>query len=474
MRVRPLLITAAFIFGAGLVACRPIAPPPSPAPPSLPTLPAFTPPKWMSGSLDGIIQARPVFVPGTPDVVVVATENDSLYGFEASTGDPLWGPVSIGTAEPLSEVQALDPTNLDGCGNLDPLGITSNPVFDPVSGDVYAVGERESTTLVGLNHVPEHVIVGINPVTGHVDLTPTPIDPPAMTVAGVNEVEAQQQRAGLAAANGKVYVGFGGDSNDCGPYHGFVVGVNESDGSIAGSFEAANLSGDRQAAVWAPGGLAIDAAGNVYAATGNSPAQTEPPVDYSIAVVKLPSTLGATPTDYFQPSTWAGDNAGDLDLGTSSPLLVSAGSQVFQIGKRGSGYLLSTSSLGTPVSELDGVCASFGSTATLGASVFVPCQGSSMKQVAINGSGSSATLSAGWRSPSNVHASGPAVADPVSNLVWSVDTASSVLYGINPANGDAAVRGQLSLNGAEHFPTPTVGGGLVFVESNNQVEAFPT
>ncbi len=448
--------TAALLLGAGLAACRPVAPPPPP--PHLPTLPALTPASWTSPALDGTIQAQPLFVPNaslpggsTPfpngGVVVVATEHDAVYGLDPMTGAILWGPTRLGTAEPLSENDAYGPLQtLPGCGDLDPIGITSNPVLD--NADVWVVGERELNPVAAAPHQPQHVIAGINPATGGFQLNPTAIDAPAMTVATPgstqNEVSAQQQRAGLEAVNGQVYIGFGGLAGDCGPYHGFVLDVRESDGTVVGSFESSTSPGvtnDREGAVWAPAGLGVSTAdGTLYAATGNSQDLSTPPAneDYSQAVDQLhmPFSGATTPTNVFQPSTFVADNASDLDISSTAPLLVNGGTQVFQIGKRGTGYLLNESNLGL-VAQLS-ICSqgSYGATATLGTSIFVPCRGSVMQQLVLTGG----SMTTGWTSPSNVTAGGPAVVDPSTDLVFSADTGSNQLFGVSTSTGLASTR----------------------------------
>ena len=333
-----------------------------------------SPISWTSVTLDGIVQARPLVVNG---MVVVATENDSLYGLHLSDGTTAWGPVSIGAAEPLSHVRTFP--NLSGCGNLDPLGITSNPVLD--NGSVYAVGEVATGTGNGTNP-PVHQLAGVNPATGAFTLNPITIDP-----AGMN-TPAEQQRAGLVAGNGHVYVGFGGLVGDCGSYHGWVVAANESDGSIAGSFEVTAAS--NAGAVWATSGPALDGAGNVYASTGNGQGSPNPGTDYSDAVVRVaPNISGAqtVPADYFQPVEWRSDNDADADLGSAGPVLLPSGTQLFIIGKQHHAFLLNTSSLGggdhmTPVSRLDNACSggAFGQNAVLGSSAYIACS-NGMQQV---------------------------------------------------------------------------------------------
>src|SRR6266513_3135299 len=76
------------------------------------------------------------------DLVVAATENDSIYGLDQATGTVAWR-THVGTPVPLSDLP---------CGNIDPLGITGTPVYDTASGLVYAVAETTGYhhELVGL------------------------------------------------------------------------------------------------------------------------------------------------------------------------------------------------------------------------------------------------------------------------------------------------------------------------------------
>ena len=64
---------------------------------------------------------------GTHNVLVVATEHDSVYAFDADTGIPLWQVSLIGTGETTSDDR--------GCSQITPeIGITSTPVIDRSSG----------------------------------------------------------------------------------------------------------------------------------------------------------------------------------------------------------------------------------------------------------------------------------------------------------------------------------------------------
>ncbi len=340
-------------------------------------------------ALDGIVQSRPLIV---NNMVVVGTENNSLYGFTLTTGNKVWGPVHIGPPETQSHVDSF--TNLSGCGDIFPLGITSNLALG--SDGVYAVGEVQTGTAANADP-PEHELVAVDPSSGTETLTPKDIDPTAMTTQ--DQPAAEQQRAGLLAANGNIYIGFGGLSGDCGTYSGYLVAASQADGSIVGSFQDATAAeGSNAGAIWGTGSPAVDASGTVYASTGNS--TNNPPLgvtDYSDGVFKLTSSAlsGGTnitvPSDYFQPAEWRSDNDADADLGSAAPTLLPNGTQLFIIGKQHNAFLLNASSLGgidheTPADRLNGACSgeSFGQNAALGNSAYFNCSSSGLVQVVIS------------------------------------------------------------------------------------------
>src|SRR5205807_7268880 len=78
--------------------------------------------------LDGAVYAEPLVVRGH---VIVATEGNSLYSLDARSGQVQWH-TNFGSPVPLSTLP---------CGNVDPLGITGTPVYDPVTNLVFAVAE---------------------------------------------------------------------------------------------------------------------------------------------------------------------------------------------------------------------------------------------------------------------------------------------------------------------------------------------
>ena len=191
--------------------------------------------------MDGAVYAEPLVV---GDHVLVATEGDSLYALDAHTGKVQWR-TNVGKPVPLSDLP---------CGNIDPLGITGTPVYDPATGLVFAVAEVSG---------PAHVLLGIDAGTGQVRVRRL-ADPAGM------EPRAQQQRAALALSGGRVYIAYGGLFGDCGNYHGWVVAVR-TDG--AGPLLSYQVPTSRMGGIWAPPGPVVDSAGRLYVAVGNGAAK---------------------------------------------------------------------------------------------------------------------------------------------------------------------------------------------------------
>ena len=382
--------------------------------------------------LDGAVYAEPLVVGGS---VIAATENDTVYSLDSSTGSIHWRR-SLGTPVPLSDLP---------CGNIDPLGITSTPAFDAASGRLFVVAELQRSGAIGSE------LFALDPATGNV-VAARSADP-----AG-SDPSVQQQRGALAVGNGRVYVPFGGLFGDCGDYHGYVVGIPTD---LAG---AADVYSPLQAvpsasggAMWAPPGPVMDGSGSLYVALGNG--RTSPPYDDSDSILELSPSLGLR--DSFSPSEWAQDNAGDLDLGSTGPAL--AGGFVFADGKSGTAYLLRRGNLGGIGGQVASaiVCVAFGGDAVIGTRVFVPCV-DGIRAVDV-GDG---TIRVAWHTP--VHAAtGPAVVG--GGAVWSVGIDNGVLYALDQQTGAGIA--SLAVGSVEHFATPTLWHGLVFVPTSTGVVA---
>jgi polyvinyl alcohol dehydrogenase (cytochrome) len=377
--------------------------------------------RW-TAQLDGAVYGQPLVVGST---VIAATENDTVYALNEADGTVAWH-THLGTPVPLSSLP---------CGDIDPLGITGTAAYDQGNGLVYVVAETTGY---------HHVLFGLAVSNGAVEVRreiPVP-----------GNAAAFQQRPGLAIDGGRVYAAFGGLYGDCGQYIGMVAGVPLSGSGALVSWHTPTA---REGAVWGIAGPVTGPSGDLWVSTGNGAAESPEPYDGSDSVTRL--SPGLARMDFFAPLTWAADNAGDLDLGSTQPVLA-AGNSTFIMGKRGVGYLLNTASMGGIGGQLAerAICTAFGAGAVDGATVYEPCSGGGLAAVSVNAA--QRTISVLWRGPGDGNGS-PSIGG---GAVWVASTSSGTLYELNPANG--AVRSQIGINGGlPHFPSVSLAGGTAFV-----------
>lgn len=392
-----------------------------------------------SADLGGAVFGQPVVALGR---VFAATETNRVVALDPGTGGLLWS-ASLGT--PLTDVGSAA-----GCGNIDPLGVTSTPAVDPASGTVFVVGEV--STGGGAVH---HQLEGLNPATGQVVLS-EPVDPPLP--AGEDPVHLLQ-RASLTVANGRVYISYGGQYGDCGAYHGWVVGVNETGAPGLLSFEAA--PDGQGGAIWQGGGApAVDGSGNLYVSTGNSnpdpPSGGPDPVRYAESVVKLSRDL--KPLAVFKDRTAGADD----DLGTTNPVLLPGG-MVFVVGKTDVGFVLRQSDLSV-VATVGGVCGSDpdGGPAYDQATnrVFVGCSDGGIQTV---------DLSSDRTGPRLPGANGPPIL--IGGTVWAADYPDGTLSQFDASTGSLLQRHAVG-GSLPHFASPSTALGLLLIGTDTGVTAF--
>ena len=370
--------------------------------------------------LDGAVYGQPLLV---GQLVIAATENDSIYGLDQATGRVIWRR-HVGTPVPLSDLP---------CGNIDPLGITGTPVYNPASGLVYAVAETTGF---------HHVLVGLSVRDGAVRIErdiPTPDGQPRY----------DQQRPALAIAAGRVYVAFGGLYGDCGPYRGSVVGI-PLNGS--GPLISYVVPTPREGAVWGTAGPVTGPDGTMYVSVGNGE-ETSSHFDDSDSVTALSPELHRT--GVFAPTTWADDNAHDLDLGSTQPALLPDG-MLLEDGKRGTAYLVDSAHLGGvggQVAQAD-VCEAYGGAAVQGTIVYEPCAQGGLAAVDTAGH----KIRVRWRGPSQAQGS-PVIGG---GAVWVTDYQGGTLYELDQATG--ATRDSLGLRTTlPHFSSMSMTGSHAFL-----------
>jgi hypothetical protein len=370
--------------------------------------------------LDGAVYASPLVAKG---LTVVATENDTVYAFNASN-HLVWRR-HLGTPSPASQRP---------CGNIDPLGITGTPIYYARTGLIYVAAELSGAS-------PTHRLYGLKVGSGKVSFSRS------LDLSGVDRA-AMQERGALAFAHGRIWVPFGGLAGDCGAYKGRLVGYAASG---KGKPRVFTVPTTREAGIWTPPGPSVDSDGNLYVAVGNGESGVGDPYDYSDSVLKINGK--GRRIDSFSPTTWPTDNDADLDLGSQGPALV--GKWVFSAGKSGTAYVLRKNHLGGIGGQVHerSLCTSFGGTATRGSIVYVPCT-DGVRAVRIGPGGGMHVL---WHADSSVTGS-PVVGG---KQVWSLDPGAGVLHVLGQYHGIS--HGSISVGATNRFATPALSGRRILI-----------
>lgn len=301
--------------------------------------------------VDGNVLAEPLIVSNfvlpdgsTHNVLIVATGHDSVYAFDAQTYATLWQ-VSLGTSQSSGDV---------GCGDVIPeYGISSTPVIvrgGANAATIYVVAATEPsrgqfvTTLHALNLA-----------TGADAMAPQVVAPSATLADGSTisfDPQNQWNRAGLAWNNNTLYMGVGSHcDNNLGQITGWMLRYT-SGLQPAGAFHTINTPGSLElASIWMTGfAPAIDAKGNVFAATGNGDTQRVSQ-DWGESVLKLKGDLTKVVSS-FTDAAFTMLNNNDEDFGSGGVMLLPpvSGQTVpplaVAMGKSGNLYLLNQTALG--------------------------------------------------------------------------------------------------------------------------------
>jgi hypothetical protein len=278
--------------------------------------------KLFSYAVDGQIYAQPLYVPnvsipnqGVHNVVYIATENDSLYAFDADGLSPniLWhvsfiSPPSITTLNCISLVFE--------CNVWPNTGITGTPVIDLTTNTMYVLVRTQQGTNSIQNLHAIDITTGADKFGGPVQISAIV----AGTGSGSSHGKLQfntlhdNHRPGILLENGTLYLAWAGDA------HGWVMSYDAAtlkqlavfnttpNGTLGGVWQAGN-------------GLATDSAGNIYFATGDGTFDASTGgSDYGDSVVKMNADLQVE--DYFTPMDQACRLLpNDLDLGSGGPLI---------------------------------------------------------------------------------------------------------------------------------------------------------
>jgi hypothetical protein len=486
--------------------------------------------KLFSFTVDGQVYTQPLWVEGVTipgqgvhNVVYVATELDSVYAFDASTGVQLW---HDNFTNPSGGITAV-PCGTDGntqisCGIYPYYGITGTPAIDPVSQTMYLVARTyNTTTKTGAQTLHALSITtgaekfgGPITVAGSVPGTGTGSKNGIVTFDPLADV----QRPGLLLETNPntdvetVYIGWAGAA------HGWMMAYNAT--TLQQTALLNTTPDGLRGGVWQSGnGIAADSSGYIYASTGDGPfdADTGGP-DYADSLLKLDGNLNII--DYFTPMDQACRYANDFDVSSSGPMVLPTQTgtypdEVLESGKGGapcdaSGfapiYLINAQNLGkynvnadNDIQEVNGAADGYWSSAalwTVGSQSGVYYAGFSKKGVGdtlkmftlTNGALSTAPTS----QSSNIFTIGATPSTSgnggTNGIVWAAMRQETlgvqpgqypaILYAYNAANVSSMLYNSSqnpardSGGCANKFQIPTVVNGKVYVATQNEIDVY--
>ena len=319
--------------------------------------------KLFSCPVDGWVFAQPLWMANVQisgsrhNVVFIATENDSLYAFDADGlgCKSVWSTPSVNLIPSGEKIAPLSDLQNDGIALGPVTGITGTPVIDPSSQTIYLVAVTESLTTSA-------IIQRLHAI----DITTGQERPnsPVVIAASVNgtgydningaiafAAKMQKQRAGLLLLSGVVYICWAG-YYDTDFYHGWVIGYSASTLKQVAVFND-TIDGGRGGIWMSGGGPAADSQGHIYLLSGNGDFNANNPGgrNYGDTFLKLGASDGLSVTDWFTPFDQMNLAKKDRDLSSAAVIVPDQTSGPFPHlilggGKSGTLYVLNRDNLG--------------------------------------------------------------------------------------------------------------------------------
>lgn len=486
--------------------------------------------KLFSCMVDGEVYAQPLYVAnlaiggGTHNTVFVATENDSVYAFDADTSPC----VTRWTVSLLNGGTPVSPSDTGEIGDINKIiGITGTPVIDPASKTLYVVSKTKEGSVYHQRLHALSLTDGSEKFSGPADMTN------ALTVSGNGDTGdstcpstsghvpfcplRENQRPGLLLLNGVVYIAWA-SHGDNQPYHGWVIGYISSDLSQAPVLFSATPNGGLGGIWQTATGPAADASGNIYVITGNgtfdNSSNTVPPVapnnDLGDSFIKLSTASGLSVSGFFTPSNQSTLSAADLDVGSGGPLVLpdAAGSSAIPhllIGgdKQGILYLIDRDNMTgfhsggdqilqevTVVSGACITCGIFSTPAFWQGNLYVVAIGDVVKRYSLSNAILSASPVQQAADTFGFPGASPAISSTGSSngIVWVLNTTDNGTPNGSGTNGPAilfaydatnltklfssASSGSGAAGPAVKFVVPTVANAKVYVGTQTELSVF--
>jgi hypothetical protein len=463
-------------------------------------------------AVDGKVDAQPLYVsavaiPGgaTHNVLYVATEHDSVYGFDADTGAVLWRVSLLGSGETTSDGR--------GCSQVVPeIGITSTPVIDRSRGSsgalyVVAMSRNGAGTYFQRVHALD-VTSGAELFGGPTNVQASFPGTGAGSSGGTLNFDPKQyeERAGLLLVNGRLLTAWTSHC-DIDPYTGWIMTFDPS--TLAQTAVLNVTPNGSRGAFWMAGsGPAADSSGNVYLLDGNGTfdttldAQGFPQLrDFGNAFLKVSTSSGLSVSDYFSTFDTVSQSNADRDLGSGGTLLLpdllDATSQVRHLavgaGKDAHIYVVDRDSMGKWNSssnriyqDISGALGGgvFSTPAYFNGMLYYGASGDALKAFPIANARVSSTPSSRSARTFTYPGTTPGIsASGTANaILWAVEnTNPAVLHAYDARdltrelyNSNQAAGSRDTFGAGNKFITPTIVNGRVYVGTGNGVAVFGT
>lgn len=298
--------------------------------------------KLFSCAVDSAIYAQPLWIPNLTfgaakhNVVVVATERNSVYAFDADVSPcvTLWQKNLIDAAHGGTAGESPVPSSQvgSGFGDLAPeVGITGTPVIDPGTNILYVVSKSVSGTTQFFQRLH-----ALDLTTGNEKLN---ANKPVLISASVPgdgdgssggnvafDPRNEHQRPGLALVNGVVYIAWA-SHEDHDPYHGWIMGFNAStlapvpNGVFNTTPNAVAGFSYSRGGIWMAGGApAADTGNNLYLITGNGTYNGSS--NFSDSILRFNTSGGLALHDWFTPKDQGFLDSRDFDLGSGGAVVL--------------------------------------------------------------------------------------------------------------------------------------------------------
>src|SRR5580704_14359801 len=260
---------------------------------------------------DGRVDAQPLYAPnlsipaqGTHNLLFVASEHGTVYGFDADNGSTLWHMTTLAASE--------TPSDNRSCGQVTPeIGVTSTPVIDLTAGlhgTIYVVAmSKDSSSNYHQRLHALDITSGGEEFGGPVEIAAKYPGTGDNSQGGyvIFDPKQYKERAGLLLMNHIIYTSWASHC-DYRPYTGWIMSYNET--TLAQQSVLNVTPNGSEGAIWAAGaGLAADSNGNIYFLDANGTFDTTLNAsafpangDYGNAIMKLGIKKGQlTVADYF-------------------------------------------------------------------------------------------------------------------------------------------------------------------------------